>query len=101
MRDSIEKRELEKHGITYDFFNEIHTHPNDTVGVEIFIQHCKDGLIRTYSERFKDFPHILEKSNNEKVEEIDLEMLSLIELAKRDEIESVKKKIKYILGLRQ
>lgn len=92
---------IESRGITYDFFNEVPFDPDNELEINWFINRCKRGEAKTYTQRFQDSPKILEKSDHEKVEKIDHLMLKAIDAAVRGDMETTKQKIRGILLFRR
>jgi len=92
---------IEMFGIAWDFFNEVPTDAESTSSIDFFIDKCKKGWVRTYTQRFQNSPKILEKSDHKKVEDIDLLMTEAIEAARVDDRETVKTRIREILTFRK
>ncbi len=86
---------IEAYGITYDFFNEVLC---DAHG---FIERCKNGFVKTYTQRFQNCPQILEKSDPIKVATIDKLIKEAIEAGEQNDIEAVNIKLQKIRMFRQ
>lgn len=86
--------EMKKHGIKSDIFNEfaiVDPMEMEPRRLNIFVKECKEGRLKTYSEKYKDQPEILEASDPEKVKKLDSFVEKIKVAISEDDLHIVKK----------
>ncbi len=91
-----DRNSIDAYGFTVDYLNELPSRDfeENPAVFAMYMEYYKSGEAKTYSEKYKDRPEIIEASDPQIVAKIDSIMLQIIEAAKRDNEEKVKELIK-------
>jgi hypothetical protein len=87
-------------GITLDFFGEVPPPHTGDRGIDFFIDMCKSGVRKTYTERYAAAPTILAKSDPSKVQALDQLMTEAMQAATIEDRETIREKIRAIYAFR-